>query len=101
MNLLGIKILLATVLSASAVVVAQTTPVGSNFDPLIKELVSILGPLGFLGWYCWHVTARALPAKDQQIVAAQDKYQACLREELESHGALVTKLLGMLEQKTP
>jgi hypothetical protein len=32
-----------------------------GIDPTVGALVSTLGPVGFMVWYCWYVTTRTIP----------------------------------------
>jgi len=47
-------------------IVAQQVPVDSTFG-LVGKIVSQLGALGVLAWYCWYVTVRAIPDMQKRL----------------------------------
>jgi len=66
----------------------------------LTELVSNLGTVGFLAWYCWFVTARAIPRLQQlferQLQRLEELHREEIRELRAGYELLVDKLL---EQK--
>ena len=63
----------------------QSISSSSGTENLLKDLASVLGPVGILGWYCYYVTAKAMPKKDAILVAAQDKFHAEANNERNAH----------------
>lgn len=46
-------------------------------ETIITQLVTSLGPVGVLAWYCWYVTSRTLP----ELTAEFREEAAAAREE--------------------
>jgi hypothetical protein len=79
-------------------------------EALLEKMVSVLGPLGFLGWYCYYVTSRVLPAKDQQVkedresfqtalIAQRDSYRAELKSTRDHHEQVIASLVAQLREQ--
>ena len=89
-GVLTMKLILATVIAATTILISQgsvtqslyaqqiaatpSSPTSMTIEVLIKDLVNVLGPLGFLGWYLYHSTSKVLPRKDEQMLQIVQNY---------------------------
>jgi hypothetical protein len=62
-------------------------------ERLVTNLAQILGPTGFLGWFCYYTVSRTLPAKDAERAAEQDKNREELGKERETFTDSLNKIL--------
>jgi len=81
----------------SAPPIAQTS--ANGVEDLLKDLVNVLGPLGFLGWYCYYVTSRVLPAKDAALATERAAYQEEMERERVAHSLKVDALVGEIKEQ--
>jgi hypothetical protein len=82
----AMKLILVTLVAAATIIVGQNvsvspmaqvappTPTTMAIEVLIRDLVNVLGPLGFLGWYLYHSTSKVLPRKDEQMLQIVQNY---------------------------
>lgn len=66
-------------------------------ESLIRDLCSILGPMGVLGWYCWATTAKTLPAKDKQLERDRDAFLQAAATERDAHAKAIETLVGEIK----
>lgn len=66
-------------------------------DSIVRDLISMLGPMGVLAWYLWYKTAKGDPAKDaayeKQLQTDREAFQTEMRLEREAHHAVIDKLV--------
>jgi len=83
--------------NGSGVVMAQRQ--SSELENLARDLASILGPIGILGWYCFYVTSRVLPGKDAQLVEERKQFAAELKSDREAKDKEMQDLYVQLKQE--
>jgi hypothetical protein len=66
---------------------------------LIMDLVKMLGPMVFLGWYCYYVTSRVLPAKDKSIDDNREAFRVEMKLERDAHQARNDVLVAELREQ--
>jgi len=100
------KPIFATLIATALFAVGESVDTGSA---LLNTMISTMGPIGFMSWFCWYTLTKRDPATQQhyegivsKVVDGHERAVAAvvkeLRDERASHREEVQRLATSVEQ---
>lgn len=68
-------------------------------ERVFTKAITALGPLAILGWYLYHNSTKALPAKDAQLTAEREAYQQETAKERAEHRTELDTIVAELRKQ--
>ena len=74
--------MMGAVTAVAALIFAQTMPATTPSLALLSQLISALGPMGFVMWLVWRTTNHTIPRLAKDFESAMDRERSDFKEAL-------------------